>query len=432
MGIVAVAIAVAVAGLAAAAGNARPTGSTSTQATIPSITNYVKYVGGKAGAANPSLSPVKIGWVNNEGGSLVIAGSSPTIGAETAVKWINKYANGIGGHPVKLVKCFVKNTEAEGLKCAQQFLNDPDIHAIAYGALAVGANTINSTVKGKKPIFETIGIGATDAVQKNSYILFTALPFVVYPWGTFAKDVANAKTAAIVYPTQPGQLIVAQAVKEAAEAEGIKAKIVGFDPKTNDLVGALTAAGAQSADFIAPMVGAPDQCLAVAKAIDQLGIDQSKVAGFFNCSSPSIKSQYPGGDYPKWYYGIASSGDGYLNNAAGTAFRKALAAFGNQKYTLDPWTPSEFASILTIAKFMNKVGYGKLSPTAIAAQARAFRGPVVLGPPTLQCGKYPKLPAICADGASFFRYQGNDVFQRVPGWFETPVAIQKKRGVKVG
>jgi branched-chain amino acid transport system substrate-binding protein len=395
------------------------------------ITNYAKYVGGIRRAANPKLSPVKIGWVNNQGGSLVVAGTSPTDGAETAVKWINKYANGIGGHPIKLVKCYVKNAEAEGLKCAQQFLNDDGVNVIAYGALAVGAETINSTIAGAKPIVETIGIGPSDSTQANNFILFTALPFVVYPWGSFAKKVLKAKSVAIVYPNQPGQAIVAQAVRDAAIAEGMKAKVVGFDPKTNDLVGALTAAGAQSADMIAPMLGAPDQCLAVAKAIDQLGIDQGKVAGFFNCAVPSLKKDYPGGDYPKWYYGIASGGDGYLNTPGGKAFRNALGAFGKQGLATDPWTPTEFASILTIAKYMNKVGYNNLSPGKIAAAAKAFRGPIVLGPPKVQCGKYPKLPAICADGASFFRYQGNDVFTRAPGgWFETPAAIQKKNGAK--
>jgi branched-chain amino acid transport system substrate-binding protein len=427
LGIIGCAAIVAV-GMLAATTSARTGSSTKAAATI---TNYVQYVGGKKGAADPSLAPVKIGWVNNEGGSLVVAGSTPTIGAETAVKWINKFAGGIDGHPLQLAKCFVKNAEAEGQKCAQQFLNDPSVNVIAYGALAVGANTINSTVAGKKPIVETIGIGPSDSVQKNNYILFTALPFVVYPWGNFGKKVLHAKTAAVIYPNQPGQLTVAQAVKDAAEAEGIKTKLVGFDPKTNDLVGALTAAGAQSADFIAPMVGAPDQCLAVAKAVDTLGISQSKVAGFFNCAIPSIKKSYNGGDYPKWYYGIASGGDGYLNNAGGKAFRDALAAFGKQSLATDPWTPTEFASILTIAKYMNKIGYDKLSPDTIAKAAKAFRGPVVLGPPTINCGKYPKLPAICADGASFFKYTGNDTFVRAPGgWFETPVKLQRKHGAK--
>ena len=35
------------------------------------------------------------------------------------------------------------------------------------------------------------------------------------------------------------------------------------------------------------------------------------------------------------------------------------------------------------------------------------------------------------DGASFFRYQGNDTYTRAPGgWFETPAALQTQNGAK--
>jgi branched-chain amino acid transport system substrate-binding protein len=430
VGVVTAVTALVVAGVAAASGSARPTADAPSGAAVAPITNYVKYIAGKSGPANPKLAPVEIGWVNNQGGQLVIAGTAPTAGAQTAVKWINKHGGGIGGHPVKLAECYVKNTEAEGLNCAQQFLNNRSIHAIAYGALAVGANTIDKTVAGKKPIFATISINPSDVTTKNLFVLYTAVPYIVYPWGTFAKAVLKAKTAAIVYPEQPGQLVVAQAVQKAAKAEGIDAKLVGFDAKTLDLVGPLTAAGAQSADFIFPALGVPDQCVAFEKAINQLGIDDGKIAGFFQCAVPQVKSQYPGGDYPKWYYGVASAGDTFANNASGKAFAKVLAEFGQSKLLTDPWAPTEFSSILTIAKFMNQVGYDKLSPTAIVAKARAFKGPIALGPPTLDCGNYPKVPALCGDGVYFFRYQGNGVFKRYPRWFHAPVGIQKAEGVK--
>jgi len=421
-------VVIAAAALTTAPASARTTADTTARA---QITNYVQYIHGKAGAANPKLAPVKIGWVNNQGGSLVIAGTAPTVGAETAVKWINKHGGGIGGHPLTLVKCYVKNTEAEGLNCAQKFLNDPKIVAIAYGGLAVGANTIDKTVAGKKPIFATISINPSDVTTKNLFVLYTAVPFIVYPWGTFARKVVHAKTAAVVYPNQPGQLPVAQAIQHALTVEGVKTKLVGFDPKSIDLVGPLTAAGAQSADFIMPALGVPDQCLAFEKAIQQLGIPDNHVAGFFQCAVPQIKSQYPGGDYPKWYYGVASAGDQFEMNASGKAFAKVMAEFGQSKLVSDPWAPTEFSSLLTIAKFMNQVGYAKLSPAAITAKARVFKGPIVLGPPIVNCGKYPKAPALCADGDSFFAYQGNGVFKRVPpGWFETPVAIQKENHAK--
>src|SRR5262249_10554421 len=33
------------------------------------VTDYLGYVKGKAGAANPTLSPISIGWVNQQGGT---------------------------------------------------------------------------------------------------------------------------------------------------------------------------------------------------------------------------------------------------------------------------------------------------------------------------------------------------------------------------
>ena len=35
------------------------------------VTNYLKYVGGKHGKANTKLSPVYIGWVNQQGGQTI-------------------------------------------------------------------------------------------------------------------------------------------------------------------------------------------------------------------------------------------------------------------------------------------------------------------------------------------------------------------------
>ena len=62
------------------------------------VTNYLTYVGGKAGKANPKLSPVVIGAVNTQGGQVLI-GPNWTKGAELAVKYVNTYLGGVQGHP---------------------------------------------------------------------------------------------------------------------------------------------------------------------------------------------------------------------------------------------------------------------------------------------------------------------------------------------
>src|SRR5947209_9465823 len=93
-------------------------------ATTPgAVTNYVQFVGGKPGKANPKLKPVVIGWVNLQGGQVQI-GPNATPAAEIAVKLVNDSLGGIGGHPLKLKECFIRNTEEEGTKCGQQMAND--------------------------------------------------------------------------------------------------------------------------------------------------------------------------------------------------------------------------------------------------------------------------------------------------------------------
>jgi branched-chain amino acid transport system substrate-binding protein len=389
------------------------------------IGNFVAYVHGKPGTANPKLAPVKIGWVNNQGGTIAPVGPESTAAAEFAVKWVNKYANGIDGHPLQLETCFVKNAEEEGLACAQQFLNDPDVSVISYGGVSVGADTINSTVHGKKPIIEGFSQSPGDVTSPGVYILFAAGNLSPYAWGSFSKRVLHAKTMAVLYPQIAGIDILAKGAKEGAEAEGIKVKLVGFSPTSTDLLGAFTAAGAGTADTVSMNAVSPDQCVAANRALVQLNVDPSKVTALFPCAAAALKKSYPGGDLPKWWYAQGQSGDSLLNTPAGIAYRKALSQFGLSRFRTDVWYSGMFGTILTLAQFMNKIGYDKITPQSMTAQVQHFKGPILLGEPRVQCGKYPAFPAACGEGIRFFLYKGSDTFEGSP-WNTTPLVLQKK------
>ncbi len=399
------------------------------------ITDYVAYTKGTDGPADMSLEPVKIGWVNNEGGSIAPIGETSTKAADLAVQYINEHTGGIGGHPLELVKCFVKNAEEEGLACAQQFLNDPSINVISYGGVSVGSDTIASTLAGAKPVIMAFANNPSDQTNPNTWTLFGSGPFALYGWGEFARSYMHAKTNAVIHPQAPGFTEIAQAVKEASDAAGVKSTIVGFDPNATDLVGALTAAGAQDADMISPMVVGPT-CLAFERGLVQLGIDVGKVVSLPQCTDGSLREQYTGGDFPKFIYGIAQGGDAYVPDSepSGAKFIEVLTEYGQQDSALDPWYPATFSQILTIAQFMNAIGVDNLTPEAITDQVSHFKGPLLLGPPIIQCGKYPKVaPAVCADGDYFFNYEGDGVFKRITeggtnGWFQTPIEIQEKNG----
>jgi branched-chain amino acid transport system substrate-binding protein len=69
---------------------------------------------------------------------------------------------------------------------------------------------------------------------------------------------------------------------------------------------------------------------------------------------------------------------------------------------------------------MNAIGPDDLSAQTLAAKAKAFKGPMAFGAPTLQCGKYADAPAICNDQIKFFNYEGAGKFKAASGWVQPP------------
>jgi branched-chain amino acid transport system substrate-binding protein len=395
--------------------------STSTAAEAPKtnsegVTDYVKYVGGTAGAADNSKSPIVIGYVNQQGGANDV-GPNSTIGAQMAADYVNKYAGGIDGHPVKLHTCFISTSEEQGQQCGQKMANDKAVDVVGVGAVAVGAQPLNASIGGDKPMVWGVSVNQVDTKNKNGYILFGDSFHILAPWGTFGRDVLKAKTAAVVYPQVPGIIEGANAMVAGLEKAGIKVKRVGYEANATDLVGPLTAAGAQSADMIVPQSDAKG-CINLAKALEQTGVKAPVVSNPL-CLSP-IVSKGLGGDVPKWYYGIASSLTADPTDPAAKAMVDAMTKLGKQDLAADPWVPTSMATVLTIIKFINEVGADNITPQAIADKAKEFKGPLVFGAPEVQCAKYPDAPAVCNDQTQFFDYSGKGQFKNASGFVRPP------------
>jgi branched-chain amino acid transport system substrate-binding protein len=406
-----------------AASTSTPAKSTSTAAADigskevgAGVTDYLKYVGGTAGAADASKSPIAIGFVNQQGGANDV-GPGSTDGAKLAVDYINKYAGGIDGHPLTLHTCFISTSEEQGQTCGQKMANDKAVQVVGVGAVAIGAQPLNASIGGEKPMVWGVSVNQVDTKNKNGYILFGDSFHILAPWGTFGRDVLHAKTAAVVYPQVPGIIEGANAMVAGLKKAGLTVKRVGYDANATDLVGPLTAAGAQSADMIVPQSDAKG-CINLAKALEQTGVKAPVVSNPL-CLSPVV-SKGLGGDVPKWYYGIASSLTADPTDPAAKAIVGEMTKLGKPQLAADPWVPTTMATVLTIAKFMNTVGADKLTPAAIAAQAKAFKGPLAFGAPQVQCAKYPDAPAVCNDQTKFFKYDGKGKFERASGFVRPP------------
>lgn len=381
------------------------------------VTDYVTYVGGKAGKANSKLSPVVIGAVNTQGGQ-VLVGPNWTKGAELAVKYVNNYLGGVQGHPVVLSECFTTSAEEDGTKCGQKFANDKRISVIELGAVAVGNQSLYAALGGKKPIVSGVALLPVDATQKNEFALFGTNDSVLGPWGTFAKTHLKAKTAAVIYPQIPGIDVGAKVEKTSLEAAGISTKLVGFDPNATDLIGPLTAAGAQSADIVVPQSNAAG-CVKVAKTLQQLGVPGSKIVSNPLCLSGDVAAGL-GGDLAPWVYGIASSLAGDTSDKAVVPYNKAMAKLRQAKLAGDAWVIVSWGQILTTVKEMNALGVKNITAAKLTTALRNFKGPQALGAPSLRCGKYKTEPAACNDQTQFFQYEGKGVFKRLTGWLRPP------------
>jgi branched-chain amino acid transport system substrate-binding protein len=382
------------------------------------VTDYLAYTHGKAGPANKSLPPVYIGWINQQGGQSAI-GPLATAGAQSAIKYINAELGGVGGHPVALKSCFITNAEEEGKTCAQQLLADKNVNVIDEGAVAIGIQPFYSTVAGAKPVIVGVAVTPVDSVQKNAVIYFGDVTHVLGPFGTYATQVLHAKSAALVYPNIAGITDGAAAIASSLKTAGVSVKKVAYDENSTDLIGPLTSAGASSADMVIPYSDSSG-CVNLAKGLKQLGItDAKKIVSAPLCLNGQVAAGL-GGDFPIWTYAIASSLFGDPTDPGMPAYMKAAGKYSTPADAPDPWNIVAFSQILTTVRFLNELGYGHSTPSAILAKAKAFTGPIALGAPQLACGKYPSAPAVCNDRAQFFQYHGKHAFVKVAPWLQPP------------
>jgi branched-chain amino acid transport system substrate-binding protein len=398
------------------AASAAPSGTPAGGVVGAGVSDYLSYVAGKAGAADKALSPITIGWVNVE--STANGAPEATKGAQAAVDYVNTTLGGIGGHPLVLKSCIIAAAEEEGQRCGQELLNDSKVSAVAFGNVYVGDQSFNSVLAGAKPVLVSVATGPSVTTAKNTFVLLGDLSHVFGPWGSYARDVLHAKTASLLYTNTAPDKIASAAVRKGLEDAGLKVKSVGFDAQATDLIGPVTAAGAQNADVIVPIT-AGRGCVGIAKALKQLGSTKPVVSTPI-CLSPDV-AQGLGGDLPLWTYGVAQTLTSDSAAPDAKAFLEASSGAGlSQGDQGKVWTSVSWGLILTYAKLMNGIGADKVNPQSVTQALRDFQGPVVMGAPKVKCGSYADAIAVCNDQARFYRYEGKGTFVPLTGWLRPP------------
>ena len=121
------------------------------------------------------------------------------------MKYVNEQLGGVGGHPVALVDVLhqVERGGRHDLR-PEARQQQADHRRSRAGAVATGAQSLHATIGGAKPIVTGVAITPVDGASKTGVVLFGDGPHILLPFGNYAKNVLQAKTAAVVYPNAPG------------------------------------------------------------------------------------------------------------------------------------------------------------------------------------------------------------------------------------
>jgi branched-chain amino acid transport system substrate-binding protein len=381
------------------------------------VLDYAAYVGGK-GKAKPSLSPVTIGFINGQGGPPNFDFPQATRVIEAGVRMVNGELGGIHGHPLRLNECFIAQAEEEGVRCGQQMANAKNVNVILYGAVVVGNQSIYATLKGAKPIVGGVSANNADPVAKNAYFLNGSQTSVLGPFGTYTKQhLPKVKTAAIVYPNQPGADTAAKALDVGLKQVGVKTTLIATPQLATDLIGPATQAS--SADMIVASLGFTD-CVPFARALEQIHYSKPVITPPLCTFIPP--AAYASGDLPKWIYGIAQTNIHWGPSREAKLFlKKGLQYKTTVRDMSNVFAEIAWEELLVTAKIMNAIPFNKLSPATIAAGLKKFPGPVPLAAPEIACGKASKgEPAICGNQTQFWNYLGKGKWQPASGWLKPP------------
>ncbi|MGZ6969719.1 MAG: hypothetical protein ACXVKN_18485, partial [Acidimicrobiia bacterium] len=239
--------ALALAPLACSSSKSNTSSGTSNTKT-PTVSNdwALAYTGGKAGKADTSLSPVVIGYVNQEGG--VPAFPEATQGFDAAVQYVNDELGGIQGHPIKVEKCLVVANE-DGQKCGTQLANDDKVKLVITGTLTVGNQALYNTISAKKPVLVSNPVVTPDFLTRGTYAYTPGGPGVVQGMGVFvAKYLHNIKKVSIIYGDSEAEVFGAEGLLvpklKTYGITDVTLQKISDAPTAPDVQNALTAAGA--------------------------------------------------------------------------------------------------------------------------------------------------------------------------------------------
>jgi branched-chain amino acid transport system substrate-binding protein len=145
------------------AGTASPAGTSSPTSSAASTAGLSSFLLGKKAAG----TPVEIGLINNEGSS---PAAEPGVGdsAVAAADYANAELGGIGGHPIKVIRCSENEDTASATACANQMVQD-NVAAVVIGTTGLGNTIVPIITKAGIPYTQVTGSASAELTTPGTF-----------------------------------------------------------------------------------------------------------------------------------------------------------------------------------------------------------------------------------------------------------------------
>jgi branched-chain amino acid transport system substrate-binding protein len=398
-----VSAATVLAGLTACSSATSTAGGTATSSASPA-----------AAVSAPGLSgtPVKVGFLNPDGGLVPVPGVA--LGAEAAVRYVNSALGGIGGRPLQLVSCSTDTTPESVQECANTFVSDGVVAAL--DGYNLSSSAVLPTLTGAKiplvgmiPFDSVTGAAATDRV-------FFAAPqasFLIGALQAFKAEGKKSVTLALV-DTPAAHQTIDGLLPVLSKVLGITAKGIYFSA-TNPNFTAVAAAIDTGDPNVGGLMASPSEavCTSLVKDLRQLGYQGTIFTAACTQYIKDAQAQSAGGAL-------------YSSNWLPAARAYAPASVRSQldiatKYLgdfPDYYSVGEFALVVNLAKALDGGSTAKLTGTSVLATLKGLKNfPTFLGP-NVTCGS--KTSPDCTTQMLLFTVQADGSVKPVTGGWVTP------------
>jgi len=260
---------------------------------------------------------------------------------------------------------------------------------------------------GKKPVLIVAPGSTADASAKNSYGIGSGIFGTIPAFVTYTTGNLNAKKVSLIYPgDDPTGQIAAQQTAAGVQKAGAKLTQAPYKSTATDLLSAVTAANATSADAVIALLPTTPTCVAGAKALKQAGVTAPVVA-LGLCASQDVKKNL--GDLPKWDYIFGNVSPDLPD--ADPYVTAMLTLLKSEQGTDSPETGGmvvhSVAGVMAMAKFINGAGADTVTPDSLKSTVAAYTGPIPLLAPSLKFGMAPPLPALGTFATRIYTYAGS-------------------------